>query len=71
MYFVYLFPNSPVVQLDITVGSVNLSDQFEWDVDDSFNSPEMFAEVYASDLGLAGEFKYVPFLVQNPPLDGD
>ena len=46
-------------QLDITVGSVNLADQFEWDVNNVDNSPEMFAEVYASDLGLTGDFKCV------------
>lgn len=36
---------------------MNLIDQFEWDMSDSTNSPEMFAEVYVADLGLSGEFK--------------
>lgn len=45
------------VKLDIIVGSMKLEDQFEWDVEDSTISPEDFAEVYAQDLGLAGEFK--------------
>ncbi|KAF9516045.1 hypothetical protein BS47DRAFT_1341372 [Hydnum rufescens UP504] len=46
-----------LIKLDITVGSINLSDQFEWDVNDVDNSPETFAEVYACDLGLTGDFK--------------
>ncbi|KAL1742089.1 SNF5-domain-containing protein [Schizophyllum fasciatum] len=45
------------VKLDIIVGSMKLEDQFEWDVEDSSLTPEDFAEVYAQDLGLAGEFK--------------
>jgi SWI/SNF-related matrix-associated actin-dependent regulator of chromatin subfamily B member 1 len=44
-------------QLDIIVGSVKLDDQIEWDLDNPEASPEAFAEVYARDLGLAGEFK--------------
>ncbi|KAF8336441.1 uncharacterized protein EI90DRAFT_3119709 [Cantharellus anzutake] len=46
-----------LIKLDITVGSINLSDQFEWDISDSNNSPELFAEVYCRDLGLAGDFR--------------
>jgi len=42
------------------VGSKHLVDQFEWDVNEETNSPELFAECYASDLSLGGEFKYVP-----------
>lgn len=45
-----------VIKLDITVGSVQLTDQFEWDVSDLDASPERFAEIYATDLGLSGEF---------------
>lgn len=45
-------------QLDVVVGSMKLDDQFEWDLDNSNASPEDFAEVYAQDLGLGGEFKY-------------
>lgn len=45
-------------QLDITVGSMKLDDQFEWDIDNTMTSPEQFAEIYAQELGLAGEFKY-------------
>ena len=36
---------------------MKLEDQFEWDVEGSSITPEDFAEVYAQDLGLAGEFK--------------
>ncbi|KAI0039220.1 SNF5-domain-containing protein [Auriscalpium vulgare] len=46
-----------LVKLDIVVGSVKLEDQFEWDIDNPGASPEQFAEVYAQDLGLGGEFK--------------
>jgi SWI/SNF-related matrix-associated actin-dependent regulator of chromatin subfamily B protein 1 len=44
-------------QLDVIVGTMNLTDQFEWDINDPNNSPEDFAEVYCRDLGLGGEFK--------------
>lgn len=43
--------------LDILLGRVQLTDRFDWEVSESNNSPEQFAEVYASDLGLSGEFK--------------
>src|ERR1700761_1614541 len=36
---------------------MKLDDQFEWDVNDQTNSPELFAEVYANELGLSGEWK--------------
>ena len=39
------------------VGAKHLVDQFEWDITDPTNSPELFAETYANELGLAGEFK--------------
>jgi SWI/SNF-related matrix-associated actin-dependent regulator of chromatin subfamily B protein 1 len=44
-------------QLDIIVASIKLDDQFEWDLDNPMASPEEFAEVYAQELGLGGEFK--------------
>ena len=47
-------------QLDIIVGSTKLEDQFEWDMDNDDASPEAFAEVYVSELGIASEFKYAP-----------
>ncbi|KAL0578552.1 SWI/SNF chromatin-remodeling complex subunit [Marasmius crinis-equi] len=46
-----------VIKIDIIVGSVKLDDQFEWDIDNGSASPELFAETYAQDLGLSGEFK--------------
>ena len=38
---------------------MKLDDQFEWDIENQDSSPEQFAEVYGTDLGLTGEFKYV------------
>ncbi|KAG6334158.1 hypothetical protein ID866_4924 [Astraeus odoratus] len=46
-----------LIKLDIIVGSVRLDDQFEWDLENKDASPEQFAEVYAKELGLGGEFK--------------
>ncbi|KAG8678306.1 SWI/SNF chromatin-remodeling complex subunit, partial [Ceratobasidium sp. 394] len=46
-----------LVKLDVIVGTMNLTDQFEWDINNPDNSPEEFAEVYCRDLGLGGEFK--------------
>lgn len=45
--------------MDITLDSIQLIDKFEWDISDPANSPENFAEIFANDLGLGGEFKYV------------
>lgn len=36
---------------------MKLDDQIEWDLSNTDTSPEQFAEVYARDLGLSGEFK--------------
>ena len=47
------------MKLDITVGEMQLDDQFEWDIKSLDPTPEQFAEIYSSDLSLAGEFKYV------------
>lgn len=46
-----------LIKLDIIVGSVKLDDQFEWDLENEDASPEQFAEVYAKELGLGGEFQ--------------
>ncbi|KAM6501110.1 SNF5 / SMARCB1 / INI1 domain containing protein [Amanita muscaria] len=46
-----------LIKLDVVVGSMKLDDQFEWDLDNTHASPEEFADVYAQDLGLGGEFK--------------
>jgi SWI/SNF-related matrix-associated actin-dependent regulator of chromatin subfamily B protein 1 len=35
---------------------MKLDDQFEWDIESETASPEQFAEVYAKELGLGGEF---------------
>ncbi|KZT43362.1 SNF5-domain-containing protein [Sistotremastrum suecicum HHB10207 ss-3] len=45
-----------LIKLDVVVGTMKLDDQFEWDVGEENNSPERFAEVYANELGLSGEF---------------
>lgn len=45
-----------LIKLNITIGSVTLVDQFEWDINDPLNSPEDFARVMARDLSLSGEF---------------
>lgn len=41
--------------MDIIVGTQNLSDAFEWDLD-SVVSPEDFAASYVKELGLSGEY---------------
>ncbi|KAJ2914946.1 hypothetical protein MD484_g5439, partial [Candolleomyces efflorescens] len=46
-----------LIKLDIIVGSIKLDDQFEWDMENNDVTPEEFAQVYAKDLGLTGEFK--------------
>ncbi|KAF8208209.1 hypothetical protein K438DRAFT_1961718 [Mycena galopus ATCC 62051] len=46
-----------LIRLDIIVGPIKLDDQFEWDLDNASASPEGFAEIYAKELGLGGEFK--------------
>ncbi|KAM0755771.1 SNF5-domain-containing protein [Meredithblackwellia eburnea MCA 4105] len=46
-----------LIKLDITLDSFQLVDKFEWDISDPHNSPEAFAEIFAADLGLGGEFK--------------
>ena len=52
----YFPPNRRVlIKLEIQVGSELLTDQFEWELS-ALNSPEEFAKVMCSDLGLGGEF---------------
>ncbi|CAO3671370.1 unnamed protein product [Umbelopsis ramanniana] len=46
-----------IIKLDITVGNISLVDQFEWSIENSSDSPELFAEKLVSELGLGGEFK--------------
>ncbi|KAI9686343.1 MAG: SWI/SNF chromatin-remodeling complex subunit [Bathelium mastoideum] len=45
-----------LIKLDITIGSLELVDQFEWDINVPGNSPEEFARQMARDLSLSGEF---------------
>lgn len=45
-----------LIKLNITIGSVTLVDQFEWEINNPINSPEEFARVMARDLSLSGEF---------------
>jgi len=45
-----------VVKLNITIGAHTLVDQFEWDINNSKNSPEEFARQLAKDMALSGEF---------------
>src|SRR5579859_2974783 len=44
------------IRLDITVGTHNLSDQFDWDINNPDNNPERFAAQLCSDLALSSEF---------------
>lgn len=45
-----------IIKLNIQVGNTSLKDQFEWDLSDTNNSPEKFAENLCKELGLGGEF---------------
>ncbi|KAK5956889.1 SWI/SNF chromatin-remodeling complex subunit [Knufia fluminis] len=45
-----------LVKLNITIGQNTLIDQFEWEVNNPYNSPEEFARQMTHDLSLAGEF---------------
>jgi len=45
-----------LIKLNIQVGNTSLKDQFEWDMSDTTNSPEKFAETLCTELGLGGEF---------------
>lgn len=45
-----------LIKLSITVGSDTLADQFEWDINEPQNSPEVFARQMAIDLQISGEF---------------
>ncbi|EJD02050.1 SNF5-domain-containing protein [Fomitiporia mediterranea MF3/22] len=45
------------IKIDVTVGEMKLDDTFEWDIENADPTPEQFAEVYCTDLGLSSEFK--------------
>lgn len=53
-----------LIKIDIMVGVQNLSDTFEWDINSEV-TPEEFAASYCRELGLSGEFMYVPILVSQ------
>lgn len=44
------------IKLNITIGQHTLVDQFEWDINNSADSAELFARQMARDLSLSGEF---------------
>lgn len=45
-----------LVKLNITIGQHNLTDQFEWDINNPLNSPEEFAQLLTREMSLSGEF---------------
>lgn len=45
-----------LAEVDIILGTQNLSDTFEWDLN-SAATPEEFAALYVKELGLSGEFE--------------
>ncbi|KAL9617441.1 MAG: hypothetical protein Q9160_007753 [Pyrenula sp. 1 TL-2023] len=45
-----------LIKLNITIGQITLVDQFEWDLNNYYNSPEEFAQQMVHDLSLSGEF---------------
>jgi SWI/SNF-related matrix-associated actin-dependent regulator of chromatin subfamily B protein 1 len=44
------------IKLDIRIGDIVFTDQFEWDINNTNNSPEDFAKNLCADLGLGSEF---------------
>jgi len=56
-YFTYKNDEQRIlIKLNITIGQNTLVDQFEWDLNNPYNSPEEFARQMTHDLSLAGEF---------------
>ena len=45
-----------LVKLNITIGQLTLVDQFEWELNNPYNSPEEFANQMVTDLSLSAEF---------------
>jgi SWI/SNF-related matrix-associated actin-dependent regulator of chromatin subfamily B protein 1 len=45
-----------LIKLNITIGALNLLDQFEWEINNPLNSPEEFAKSLSREMGLSGEF---------------
>jgi SWI/SNF-related matrix-associated actin-dependent regulator of chromatin subfamily B member 1 len=44
------------IKLEVRVGDLVLTDQFEWDINNPKNTPEEFAKILCADLGLGTEF---------------
>lgn len=44
------------ISINCRIGNVIITDQFEWDINNPDNSPEDFAAVIVTDLGLSSEF---------------
>lgn len=56
-YFAYKNDEMRIlIKLNVTIGQNTLIDQFEWELNNSSNSPEEFATQMTRDLSLAGEF---------------
>merc|ERR1712093_816136 len=56
-YFAYKNDEMRIlIKLNITIGQNTLIDQFEWEINNPYNSPEEFARQMTNDLSLAGEF---------------
>ena len=45
-----------IVKLNVVVGNILVEDQIEWDMSETANTPEKFAQHYCKELGLGGEF---------------
>lgn len=45
-----------IIKLNVRVGRIVYRDQLEWDINNSENSPETFAECLCADMGLGPEF---------------
>ncbi|KAL0212301.1 hypothetical protein RCL1_005927 [Eukaryota sp. TZLM3-RCL] len=45
-----------LIKLDVTIGSTRLRDQFEYDVNNPYNSPELISTQLVKDLGLSPYF---------------
>ena len=45
-----------IIKVDIHIGDMEYKDQFEWDISNPDNSPELFAKELCTDLGLGTEF---------------
>jgi SWI/SNF-related matrix-associated actin-dependent regulator of chromatin subfamily B protein 1 len=45
-----------IIKLDLRIGDMVVTDQFEWDINNPSNSPEDFAHSLCTDLGLGSDF---------------